>query len=48
MEEDSRKNRDYKLRKFELSKSKYRTKKFFQNYNIKYRVQSAILKKRSH
>ena len=48
MEEDSRKNRDYKLRKFELSKSKYRTKKFFQNYNIKYRIQSAILKKRSH
>ncbi len=48
MEEDSRKNRGYKLRKFELSKSKYRTKKFFQNYNIKYRIQSAILKKRSH
>ena len=48
MEEDSRKNRGYKLRKFELSKSRYRTKKFFQNYNIKYRIQSAILKKRSH
>ena len=48
MEEDSRKNRGYKLRKFELSKSRYRIIKFFQDYNIKYRVQSAILKKRSH
>jgi hypothetical protein len=48
MEEDSRKNRGYKLRKFELSKSRYRMIKFFQDYNIEYRVQSAILKKRSH
>ena len=48
MEEDSRKNRGYKLRKFELSKSRYIMIKFFQDYNIEYRVQSAILKKRSH
>ena len=48
MEEDSRKNRGYKLRKFELSKSRYRMIKFFQDYNIGHRVQSAILKKRSH
>ena len=48
MEEDFRKNRGYKLRKFELSKSRYRVIKFFQDYNIKCRVQSAILKKRSH
>ena len=48
MEEDSRINRGYKLRKFELSKSRYRIIKFSQNYNIKYKVQSAILKKRSN
>ena len=48
MEEDSRKNRGYKLKKFELSKSRYRLIKFFQGYNIKYSIQSAILKKRSH
>ena len=48
MEENFRKNRGYKLRKFELSISRYRMIKFFQDYNIKYRVQSAILKKRSH
>ena len=48
LQEDFKKNRDYKLRKFELTKSRYRTIKFSQNYNIKYRIQSAILKKRSH
>ena len=48
MVEDSRKNRGYKLSKFELSKSRYRIIKFSQNYNIKYKVQSAILKKRSN
>jgi len=48
IEEDSRKNRGYKLKKFELSKSRYRMIKFFQDYNIKYKVQSAILMKRSH
>ena len=48
MEGGSRKNRGYKLRKFELSKSRYRMIKFFQNYNIKYRIQSAILKKKIH
>ena len=47
MEKDSRKNRGYKLRKFELSRSRYRMIKFFQDYNIRYRVQSAILGKRS-
>ena len=48
IEEDSRKNRGYKLKKFELSKSRYRMIKFFQDYNVKYKVQSAILMKRSH
>jgi len=48
MEGSCRKNKSYKLRKFELSKSRYCTIKFSQNYNIKYRIQSAILKKRSH
>ena len=48
LQEDFKKNRDYKLRKFELTKSRYLTIKFSQNYNIKYRIQSAILKKRSH
>ena len=49
MKEDSKKNREYKLGKFELSNSRYCMVKFFQGYNIKKRkVQSAILKKRSH
>ena len=48
MEDDSRENRGYKLRKFELSKSRYRMIKFFQIYNIKHKIQSAILKKKIH
>ena len=48
MVENFIKNRSYKLRKFELSNSKYCIVKFYQGYQLKRKVQSAILKKRGH
>ena len=48
MVENFIKNRSYKLRKFELSNSKYYMIKFYQGYHLKRKVQSAILKKRGH
>ena len=48
MVENFIKNRSYKLRKFELSNSKYGMVKFYQGYHLKRKVQSAILKKRCH
>lgn len=48
MVENSINNRSYKLRKFELSNSKYCMVKFYQGYHLKRKVQSAILKKRGH